>query len=204
MKRLFGILLTFVVSMSLCGCSGASNEENRSEMYIEVAQLTEEEKDIADLLGANVDQLILDFFVDDTVQRLQVNTYELVDGEWALISGGGGQAFSDAEGRIALGFDCLAEGLRTAIQSEHSSGSTTHEKVPDENISKMGYATAMLSNKTEIIYEEEIPLVIQIITSKNEIHSYGVEYFEHPEEYEKYDYEYVYAITICFSQTPLS
>ena len=45
---------------------------------------------------------------------------------------------------------------------------------------------------------------IQIITSKNEVHSYVVDYFFQPEEYEKYDYEYVYAITVLFSQKPVS
>ena len=64
----------------------------------------------------------------------------------------------------------------------------------------MGWATSTLTDKTEIAYDQEIPLVIQIITSKNEVHSYMVDYFFQPEEYEKYDYEHVYAITVLFSQ----
>ena len=58
----------------------------------------------------------------------------------------------------------------------------------------------ILSEKTEFAYEEEIPLVVQIITSKNEVISYQVDYFNSPEEYEKYGYEGVFAITIRFSQ----
>lgn len=44
----------------------------------------------------------------------------------------------------------------------------------------------------------------QITKDKNEVHSYVVDYFFQPEEYEKYDYEYVYAITVLFSQKPVS
>ena len=39
---------------------------------------------------------------------------------------------------------------------------------------------------------------------KRQVHSYVVDYFFQPEEYEKYDYEYVYAITVLFSQKPVS
>ena len=56
------------------------------------------------------------------------------------------------------------------------------------------------TEKTEFVYEEEIPLAVQIITSKNEVVSYQVDYFNSPEEYEKYGYEGVFAITVRFSQ----
>ena len=63
-----------------------------------------------------------------------------------------------------------------------------------------GFATVVLSEKEEFSYEEEIPLVIQVFTLKNEVRSYGVDYFYYPEEYEKLGYEGVFAITIRFSQ----
>jgi len=173
-------------------------------MYIEEAQLTEEEKNIAELLGLNQEYRLYDFSIDDTVKSMQINIYELIDGEWHIIAGGGGQAFEDSEGRIALGFDNVADGLRIAVQSEHNSGSTSYFKESKNDITGMGYATSTLSDKQKIVYDQEIPLVIQIITSKNEVHSYVVDYFFQPEEYEKYDYEYVYAITVLFSQKPVS
>ena len=179
-------------------------ENNLDQMYIEEAQLTEEEKNIAELLGLNQEYRLYDFSLDDTVKSMQINTYELIDGEWHIVAGGGGQAFEDAEGRLALGFDNLADGLRIAIQSEHNNGSTSYFKESENDITGMGYATSVLSDKQEIVYDQEIPLVIQIITSKNEVHSYVVDYFFQPEEYEKYDYEYVYAITVLFSQKPVS
>ena len=160
MKRIWALLLGVVLSVSLTACA----ENNLDQMYIEEAQLTEEEKNIAELLGLNQEYRLYDFSLDDTVKSMQINTYELIDGEWHIVAGGGGQAFEDAEGRLALGFDNLADGLRIAIQSEHNNGSTSYFKESENDITGMGYATSVLSDKQEIVYDQEIPLVIQIIT----------------------------------------
>lgn len=172
-KRIWALLLCVVMSISLSACA----ENNLDRMYIEEAQLTEEEKNIAELLGLNQEYRLYDFSIDDTVKSMQINIYELIDGEWHIIAGGGGQAFEDSEGRIALGFDNVADGLRIAVQSEHNSGSTSYFKESKNDITGMGYATSTLSDKQKIVYDQEIPLVIQIITSKNEVHSYVVDYF---------------------------
>ena len=199
MKKLIVIVLAIVGMISMVGCS--DTEKTADKMYIEPAQLTEEEEKIAALLGLNTQQKIYDFVLDETVQSIQVNTYRLIDGEWKLETGGGGQAFSDATGRIALSFERLDEGVRIAIQSEHSDGSTEYDSERNEDLNEIGScATSILSEKTEFAYEEEIPLAVQIITSKNQVVSYRVDYFNSPEEYEKYGYEGVFAITIRFSQ----
>ncbi len=199
MKKLIVALLVMIGIISMIGCSATSKTADK--MYIEPAQLTEEEEKIAALLGLDTQQKIYDFVLDETVQSIQVNTYRLMDGEWKLEAGGGGQAFSDAAGRIALSFERLDEGIRIAIQSEHSGGSTEYDSERNEDLNEIGgYATSILSEKTEFAYEEEIPLVVQIITSKNEVVSYQVDYFNSPEEYEKFEYEGVFAITVRFSQ----
>ena len=199
MKKLIVALLVMIGIISMIGCSATSKTADK--MYIEPAQLTEEEEKIAALLGLNKQQQIYDFVLDETVQSIQVNTYRLIDGEWKLETGGGGQAFSDATGRIALSFERLDEGIRIAIQSEHSGGSTEYDSERNEDLNEIGgYATSILSEKTKFAYEEEIPLVVQIITSKNEVVSYQVDYFNSPEEYEKFEYEGVFAITVRFSQ----
>lgn len=181
---------------------GCHEKAGRPSLSIEPAQLTEQEENIAALLGLNTEHHIFDFTVDDKVQSLQFNTYEMLNGEWRMISGGGGQAFSDAEGRIALGFDRIAEGIRIAVQSEHTSGSTSYGAEPADDLTGMGCATSFLSSQTEIVYEQEIPLVVQIITAKNQINSYTVEFFNSPEKYA--EYEHVYAVTVRFSQKTVS
>lgn len=205
MKNFISLLLIPILMFGLCACSDTKNSEEISKMYIEPAQLTEEEKNIAELLDLNKNQIIFDFVIDDTVKCIQVNTYRLVNGKWELQSGGGGQTFTDTNGRIALDFEKLAEGIGVAIQSEHTSGSTSYERELDEELSDIGgYTTAILSDRTEIIYENEVPLAVQVITSKNKIVSYQVDYFNHPEEYEKLGYEGVFAVTVRFSQNPVS
>ncbi len=196
MKRILSLLLCVVLIFSLSACA----EDNSKQMYIEAAQLTEEEQNIAELLGLNQEHLIYDFSLDDTVKSMRINTYELIDGEWNIISGGGGEAFEELDGRLALEFENIGDGLRVAVQSEHNGGSTSYFNEIKNDITGMGLTTSVLTSQKEITYEEEIPLAIQIITSKNEVHSYVVDYFFQPEEYEKYDYEYVYAITVLFSQ----
>lgn len=202
MKKLWAILPALACVLGLCACSG--DVEENFEMYIEPAQLTAEEQNIAELLGMNLDQRIFDFKVGETVQRVELNAYELIEGEWQMISGGGGQAFTDTEGRIALEFDHLGEGLREAIQSENVSGSTAWKRDAIEEPAGTSRATSLLTQRKQIVYEEEIPLAVQIVTTKNAIRSFDPSYYFHPEEYAEYGYEHVYAVTVRFSQEPLS
>ena len=112
-----------------------------------------------------------------------MNTYELKDGKWALISGDGGSKFEDIEGRIALSTEDIAKEVRIAIQGESNRGSVSYQMEVSKTQENMGRATSYLMNTEEIVYEQEIPLVVQIQTSKNSISSYDVEYFYKPEEY---------------------
>ena len=199
MRRVLAFILAIIGMMSMVGCS--DTPISAEKMYIQPAQLTTEEEKIAELLGLNTKQRIYDFVLDESVQSIQMNTYRLIDGEWALETGGGGQAFSDTEGRIALAFERLDEGIRIAIQSEHTGGSTTYDGERNADLKEIdSFATSVLSEKTEVAYEEEIPLAVQIITLNNQVVSYQVDYFNTPEEYEKLGYEGVFAITVRFSQ----
>lgn len=201
MKKRFLLGVAACLFASLAGCREEPDNLTAS-MCLEPAQLTQEEQNIADLLGASAEHPIFDFTVDESVQSLQINTYVLSNGKWELISGGGGQAFSDPQGRIALGFDKIAEGVRVAVQSENTIGSTSYTCDPGEEFEGMGCATSFLSSQTEIVYEQEIPLAVQIVTAKNQITSYAVDFFSRPEEYA--GYEHVYAITVRFSRHPVS
>lgn len=201
MRKLISGILLVVMAMSFTGCQPVQKEV-KPAMYIERAQLTEEEQNITELLDA--DAQIYDFVLDETVQTIQINTYELKDGKWELISGGGGQAFQDTTGRLALEFDNLAEGLSTAIQSENSAGGSKYETELEEEKEGMTRGSTALFETKEIIYEQEIPLVIQVCTSKDIIHSHTVDYYFTPEQYGLQGYEHVYAITVLFSQKTIS
>lgn len=196
-RRIKPAIVILLCGMVLLFSGCAKNMEK--EMYIEVAQLTEKEQKIASLLGAGSDHLLFDFKVDDTIQSIQVNTYQLIDGEWEMESGDG-RIFDEKSGRLALGFDNLAEGLRVALQSEKHNGADKYETELQEKEGSISRATISLRDKTFVEYEKEIPLVIQVSTSKNEVRTFAMNDFYTPERYVGEDYDYVYAIAVTFSQ----
>ena len=124
---------------------------------------------------------------------------------WAgnRVQGGGGAELSAESGRIALTFGKMTDGVRLAFQTEGQLMSSSIQPEPGDDVSAMTFATSMLGESKAITLEEEIPLAVQIVTSKNEIHSYDVSYFGMPREYAKYGYEHVYAITVTFSAQEL-
>lgn len=195
--RRIAVICIPLMMMALTACKQTPEKPG---MYIEKAELSSQEADLAKLLGVGENQNIFDFKLDDTVQTVQINAYQLNDGNWELIAGGGGRQFSDPGGRLALRFDKISEGMRAAIQSEHEDGATEYTTEQASATPGMSRTTSMLDDLTEIRYEEEIPLAVQVCTTKDTVYSYDVTYFFTPEEYEKYDYEEVYAITILFSQ----
>lgn len=205
MKKIIALLTLLAL---LAGCSA----EAAPAMYIQPAELDEKEEAVAKLLGADTDQHLFDVVLDGTAKKVSVCIYELVDGKWALRSGGGGLAINDIEEddttlRMAFGFDDLRGKFRQAIQfgsGDYSAVSHAPAEEFEKRNSALGRTIAFLSNRTEIVYEQEIPLAIQINTTKNEVRSYDPEYFFQPEEYEKFGYEHVYALTVTFSQEPLS
>lgn len=190
------LFMTFFIMIVFSACNKADREP---KMYIEMASLTEEENNIITLLGAKANHHIYDIKADDTIKSIQVNTYELKDGVWHRVEGGG-SLFNDNQGRLALSFEILPSGLQFGVLSKNSGGSTkTYSEIEDEYKS-MSYATSMLNTKTEIIYEKEIPIAIQILTTKSSFRTYGVESFYTPEDFMNLGYEHVYAVSVLFSQ----
>lgn len=197
------VLALFALLALLAGCSA----EAAPAMYIQPAELDEKEEAVAKLLGADTDQHLFDVVLDGTAKKVSVNTYELIDGEWKLVTGGGGMALKEGEkkGRMAFGFEDLRGEYREAVQFGKDFTAVKFGSPDDlDDPEGMGRATSLLSGRTEIVYEREIPIAIQINTTKNEVISYDPEYFFQPEEYEKFGYEHVYALTVMFSQEPLS
>lgn len=195
-------VLVALLALVLCGCTA----QVAPGMYIQPAELNEEEEAVAKLLGADTDQHLFDVVLDGTAKKVSVCTYELVDGAWELRSGGGGMALKEGakEGRMAFGFEDLRGSLRKAVQFGDDFFASSHEIPKEKTEENLGRTTSFLSNRTEIVYEREVPLAVQINTNSNGIISYDVEYFFRPEEYAKSGYEHVYALTVTFSQEPLS
>lgn len=195
MKKLIAAAAALLILAALCGCAAAPKK-----MTIAPAKLTEKEDKMATLLTPNK-QSIFDFKIDDTIKSIRINRYRLLNGQWAS-DGGSGHICDGTSGRIALISD--RKQVRIALQDENSNGAVTLNLPEGLDAEGMSSATSYLSEAKEIIYEEEIPLEIQIFTTRDSVSSYDVSFFNQPEWYKQHGYAQVYAITITFSQSELS
>lgn len=204
-KRYCALLLAAVIALALCGCRAAPT--GGGAKTIAPAQLTAEEEALATLLDVEMDSYRIFDFVSGSgrekegegVQSVQLTLYELSEGEWA-VKAQSRRAFSDAKGRIALSFGKITDGVNMSVQSENVMENMTLDKITQSGTASMSYTTSVLTESADMELDKETPLAIQIVTSKNDIQSYGVQYFEMPREYAKHGYEHVYAITVMFSE----
>lgn len=195
MKKLLVLLL--LLALLLTGCGG------QRAMVIETAKLTKAEENIKKLLGTTGgSELIYDFSVDENVKSLQINTYELVDRQWKQTSGGGGLGMEGKSGRLALSFDLLGEDLRVAIQNGDQMISAFEFHSPEE-LERFGSLSGSTTPHAEIEYGVEIPLMLQINTSKTAIRTFAPEAYFTPEEIASYGYEQVSVLTVMFSTEEL-
>ena len=205
-KQYISLLLAALMALTLTACGAAlKKDKNTTAMTIQPVQLSEEETALAELLALDMDCYhIYDFYLSEKsgIQSLRLTAYELVNGEWMDVAAEV-HPFSDTSGRIALTFGKMTDGVQTAVQSASGANSSSFAPVSKGNVSDMTFATSTLDDaSTTIDPDQEIPLVLQVVTSKNEVRMYKVDYFGMPRELDKQGYEHVYAITVMFSQTP--
>ena len=141
---------------------------------------------------------IYDFSLDDKINSIKIKTYQLTDGRWEIMSENESLEFTDSKGRIALQFEDISNELKVSVQGEHSNSAFSYFGEIKNDNDNMSISTSALTDTEKISYEKEIPLAVQIITSKDEVNSYDPSYFFKPDEYEKYGYEHVYAVTVTF------
>ena len=128
---------------------------------------------------------------------VEISTYQLEDGSWSVISREDRQVMNK-KGRIALGFDNIGDGIRVALQDSETGVVSSYTTDAVAGCGDMGWAAGVLSGHEKISYDEEKPLILQVVTSGNPVNYYLVQYFYTPEVYEDYDYEQVFAVTIRF------
>lgn len=200
-RKLAALVLAALMMLTLCACGANEGKDKETDgaMTIQPAQLSEEEQNLADLLALGMEAYHIFEFRAEDAKCLELNVYELEDGAWSHVPGGGGIGLLEGNGRIALTFGKMTEGVRLAVQAKEATYSTSVQVEPGDDVSGMTFATSALSGSTAIELDQEIPLAVQIVTAQNEIRSYDVDYFGMPREYAKHGYEHVYAITATFS-----
>lgn len=199
-KRCAALFLAALTALALAGCRPGDSKS--VELSVRPAQLTEEEKNFAALLSVGLDGYRIFQFQtpEGGADTIRINTYELLNGEWSLLVGGEGMPFTGETGRIALTFGKLTDGVGIAFQAGGETNASSYRAEPEDDVSRMTCASSVLGEEKTVELGEEVPLVLQIVTSKTEISSYGVEYFGMPKDLDRHGYEHVYAITALFSE----
>lgn len=194
-KPLLAGLMVLLVALGLSACG-------REGMRIEKARLSRAENDILQLFGASGDsELLYDYRVDDAVQSVRVNCYELIDGQWETITGGGSLACNAKKGRVALRFGMLGDELRVALQDGRDISACEVKSAAE--IGNLGQISTVTAESAQIAYEQEIPLAMQINTAKGEVRSFSPEMYFEPAQISECGYDRVYALTVAFSTAPL-
>ena len=205
--RLLLLLALCVLLLSGCQSQQPTQQQTRisapAPLTIQPAILNQDERRLLDLVGAT--DLIFTYNVNDELKSASVCCYQLDENnQWQLISGGGQYNVSSAQGRLALNFNTLADGIRACFQSENGAISASRKNVPQQTVlpEDMAWQT-FTAEQQPIQYEREIPLVIQCAMPKNEFTAYDVSDFNHPERFTQQGLHQVYALTVRFSRNQL-
>lgn len=205
-KRYTALFLAAALALALCACGADEGKDKEQDggMTIAPAQLTEEEQNLADLLALGMESYHIFSFQAKGAKSLRFNVCELIDGDWAPVQDVGAMGMSAENGRVALTFGKLTDGVRLALQTEGELMSGQVKIDPADDVSAMTFATSTLDQSGAAIeLDREIPLVLQTVTARNEVRMYPVDYFEMPRELAKSGYEHIYAITVTFSAREL-
>ena len=205
-KRYAALFLAalMVLALTACGADKDKDKEKEGGMTIAPAQLTEEESALVNLLGVDLGTYrIFDFQVEGA-KSFQIDSYELVGNDWNPVNIGQSTFEPEGTGRIALRFGKMTEGVLIRYQGADGHGGSGFSMLAQPDETGLTFATSALDGPAAVELDAEIPLVLQVASSKGEFSTYGVGYFGMPRELAKNGYEHVYAITVMFSQKPIS
>jgi len=178
-------------------------EAPQEAMSLQPARLSQQEQRLLALTGVN--DLIFNYVADEALQSVRLQCYQLsADNQWQPISGGGQYNVSSADGRLALQVTTLADGLRVGVQSANGAVSASRKTAPQPTVLPEGmqWETVQAAQQT-IVYQEELPLLIQYQRPADTFIAYAISDFYHPERFTQQGLHQVYALTIQFSRNQL-
>lgn len=216
MKRL--ILCCLLLSMLLLtGCSESTLSDFTTNIqdaaqslltpdsptpHLSPVDNTAENLTLMDALGRNRqhDSRMFDFIAPDGAQKLIITQWEWEDGQWQT-SGGRTLSLSDVQGRLGLNWDSLCDPVGIVL---HTGGQTfaVSRNVPEQKRpTGEQMVTIFQSMDVEIVLEEDIPLVMQIVTNAQESPVIPLECWREPQRYA--GHVDVRLVTVHFSAEPM-
>ena len=185
-----GLLLGF-----LSGCQQAPDPE--SEFTLKAASFNQEDTAIANQFGYSAEPQVFQFAADNTVQSLHYTVYKLDQGEWE-VQWTGDQSLSGTRGRIAVYSDSLPAGYTLILQCDNICVKDELRVDDPDFTMPEGSALYTASLKQEIPFQlnEEIPVLLQRISTENDTILVDLEQFFKPDTFAKQDE--VWALTLIF------
>lgn len=200
-KRTFIIIAILTLGLTMIGCN---TQLLKDSMKISQAQLTKQESQILSLIKGSIGSAIFDYTADPDAKSVSVACYKLdQNGKWEIHSGWDSYPIEDVAGRIAVSFNNLDDGMRVAVQTGDNMYASENNSDIKSNTVDMGSATTCATTES-IVYEEEIPLVIQVFTTKDAINTYDITFFNEPKEFINRGYSDVYVVVAKFSEQDLT
>lgn len=193
-RRVFAFLaLAAVLVLSACGEGTA---------YVRGAALSKKESAVAELLGGDDGACLFDFAAPRGARSARFRIYRLKGGAWRAAAGEATFALSASDGRIALQFDKIPDGVRISMTGD---GAALHHTTAKRRADTAGRTRAVsrLEEAQAAKCGREIPLVIQYF-SDGEMDALDTESFYHPEKYGKRNGDLIYAVTVTFRAQALS
>lgn len=195
MKRFLAVAL---MALLLCAPVARAWGAWDQGMDLRPAQLSDGERQLLKLTG--FDGRIYRYRADGDLRSVEINCYKLgADGAWIAMGGGGRCALEDAEGRLALSFDDLSEGLRVALEGGNGLFAFDHE-IPAAGADDGLGREIRWAGDLPIEYEQEMPLAVQLFSDPEETAYCEAGDFERPQAFLEAGYEKVYALTLTFSR----
>lgn len=194
MKKIIIILLNVLIMLSLIGCTSqdASKDFNGNKIYL--AELTEDEKNIIELLGVESEIDIYQYDIDDIYNSISIwiETYDkgiLISNDKRINS-----QIDSTDGKIAVSVD-KASNYKWRISHQAASGLSSCSFETNNNFEtnkEFSIGSGSLSGPVEIKPDHEIVLKAILFDDGNDMSIYVSEhYVENPEVLKEYDYAYL-------------
>lgn len=191
MKKIIIIIGLFL----LVSCNASA-----TNMNLVPRQLQENESNILDLLPNGFDVLIYDYQVSDAIKSLRLNTYQLSEGDWELISKSM-QPVDEPSGRLSIVFNEKRKGVSFSLNDSETivtSSQDFEDSYASNNMKHLEEEKVIESNK-------EFPVFIDIKTNQNNITYFDLEFsFENPDQLQNQGADSVYLMTLLFSDKEIN
>jgi hypothetical protein len=196
MKKILFTILSCIILLSIVGCKNVVNQAPTSKNEISSYELTEEEKNILDLVGKDEDFNIYEYEVDDPFKSISIWLETYHNGE--LVSNDTSSILSLDErrnkGKIAINVD-RDKNYKWEIAIKNANTSTdysfnTNNKFELDDTYGTFWSSALEPEK--IISDQEIILCHYIFDKSDGVSVFNSSYYlENPEALKEYDHTYL-------------